>query len=57
MQDLINQLKPKASFRIYFRTLWNSAPILIKRVTEFFMLTEEEIAEAGILLPDKYFKE
>jgi hypothetical protein len=56
MEDSINQLKSKASFKVYFRTLWDSAPTFIKRVTRFFTLTEQEKAEAGILLPDKYFK-
>jgi hypothetical protein len=57
VDNSINQLKSKASFKVYFRTLWSSAPTFIKRLTRFFMLTEEEKAEAGIILPDKYFKD
>ncbi len=57
MDNSIHQLKSKTSFRVYFRTLWDSAPSFLIRVTQFFALTEEEKAEAGILLRDKSFKE
>ena len=57
MDNSINQLKSKTSYRVYFRTIWHSALGFIKRLALFFTLTEEEKSEAGILLRDKSFKE
>ncbi len=57
MDNSINQLKSKTSYRVYFRTIRHSALGFIKRLALFFTLTEEEKSEAGILLRDKSFKE
>ena len=57
MDNSINQLKSKTSYRVYFRIIWHSALGFIKRLTLFFTLTEEEKTEAGILLRDKSFEE
>lgn len=57
MDNSINQLKSKTSYRVYIRTIRHSALGFIKRLALFFTLTEEEKSEAGILLRDKSFKE
>jgi hypothetical protein len=57
MDNSINQLNSKTSYRVHFRTIWYSAKRFIKQLTSFFMLTDEEKTEAGILLQNKYFEE
>ncbi|MBE0687294.1 MAG: hypothetical protein IH585_14990 [Anaerolineaceae bacterium] len=57
MDNSINQLNVKTSYRVYLRTIWNSALGFFKRFTPFFILTDEEKIEAGILLRDKSFNE
>ena len=57
MDNSIIQLNKKTSYRVYLRTILNSALGFIKRLTPFFTLTDEEKTEAGILLGGKSFKE
>ena len=47
MDNSINQLKSKSDYRVYFRTIWFSVKVFIKRLTSFFMITDEEKSEAG----------
>lgn len=57
MDNSINQLKSKTSYRVFLRTIWYSALGFINRLTPFFTLSDEEKKEAGILLRNNHFKE
>ena len=57
MDNSINQLKSKATYGVYFRTIWFSVKDFIKRLNSLFTLTDEEKLEAGIRLSDYSFKE
>ena len=57
MDNSINQLKSKATYGVYFRTIWFSVKGFLKRLNSFFTLTDEEQSEAGIRLHDNPFNE